>query len=204
MHCRKPKTFLVPQERISDFFSEYVTGWLLGDLQHCARQEKNLSFTVACLALNAVDFFGGLYTGRGSSGNSFRQFAHRYMPGYETIDSEISLYNSYRCGLVHEYFPKRQHSVVWNRPHEHLVKANGRWSLNAQSLALDVETAITEYRADLRDDPKLHKNFSDRLITLLGFAGVMQFVDGDAGRSDTVQVFGHLVGRECVDDDTAP
>ena len=182
------------KERVAGFFTKYVDGWLLGDIRYCSPQEKNLSFTVATLVLNAVDFFASLYEGKDGKGEAFSLFLSKYMPSYVAIDADIKMYKTLRCGLVHQYFPKEHHGITWNAPAEHLKKVGGCYKLNAQSLATDLEQAIAAYKSDLDRNESLQVKFARRMRSVISaddFDGLL-FGDGNAGHSATVEVFHNL------------
>ncbi|HXM23130.1 MAG TPA: hypothetical protein VN948_17870 [Terriglobales bacterium] len=191
---RRSPPLKIQKERVADFFTKYIDGWLLGDIRYCAQQEKNLSFTVATLVLNAIDFFASLYEGKDGRGEAFSLFLHKYMPSYVAIDAEIKMYKTFRCGLVHQYFPKYHHGITWNAPAEHLKKVDGRYKLNAQSLATDLEQAIAAYKSGLDRDDSLQVKFALRMQSVVSAddSDGLLFGDGNAGHSATVEVFQDL------------
>jgi hypothetical protein len=188
---RRTPPLKIQKERVADFFTKYVDGWLLGDIRYCAQQEKNLSFTVATLVLNAIDFFAGLYEGRDSTAKAFSLFLHKYIPSYVAIDAEVKMYATFRCGLVHQYFPKCHHGITWNAPAEHLRKVDGCYKLNAQSLVTDLEQAIAAYKSDLDRDESLQVKFAQRMRSVVSaddFAWLL-LGDGNTADSSTLDVF---------------
>jgi hypothetical protein len=149
---------LVEQSWIERFFDEYIEGWMLKDLRYCANvKDENLSFVVANSVFDAMDFLSRCWAPR--SPHRFEDFLGAFFkPGYK--DKE--LWKNYRCGLNHEYFPRRANAVTWNRPEIHLKLENGRLCLNAQDLVSDLEEAVTRYREALRNDETLRVNFEIR------------------------------------------
>jgi hypothetical protein len=96
---------------------------------------------------NAVDFLGGLYAGANGRGDTFREFMSDFFPsGYPRLGD---CYDVFRCGLNHEYFPKRGHRICWNQKGKHLACSEGLLTLDAQILAEDLATAIGKYKAKL-------------------------------------------------------
>jgi len=150
---------------IESFFRDFVEGWMLGDIRYCCAQEKSLAFTVATMVFTGVDFFGGLLQGRDSSKSSFTEFAKKYFRGeYEAIAAD--LFEVFRNGLVHQYFPKQQGAISWAEDAPHLTKTQGTYSLNAKKLAKDFEAAIDRYKQELLIDPRLQDNFITRLRSI--------------------------------------
>jgi hypothetical protein len=184
----------ISRERITEFFARYVDGWLLSDIRYCADQEKNMSFTVATLVLNAVDFLGSLCAGKRASRTAFEQFLQKYMPTYQNVD----LYKTYRCGLVHQYFPKDQHGIVWNKPGVHLINVDGRHVLNAQSLVADLEKAIAAYKTDLNHMDSLQRNFAKRIPYIVSACKVEARSSDGVGRSDSAGVLKIFLDQQMI------
>jgi hypothetical protein len=159
-------TRIAENELIESFFRDFVEGWMLGDIRHCCFQEKSLAFTVATMVFTGVDFFGGLLKGRDSSKGGFAEFVQKYFAG-EYAASAGDLYEVFRDGLVHQYFPKQQGAISWAEDAPHLTKTQGRYNLNAKKLAKDFEAAIAEYKQQLLVDPQLHANFKKRLEVII-------------------------------------
>jgi hypothetical protein len=197
---RRSPLLLIPKERVETFFATYIHGWLLHDIRFCAGQQENLSFAVATLALNAIDFVGSLYAGKNASSHAFTEFLNKYMPEYSDFDPRF--YDSYRCGLVHQYFPKACGGIVWNIPEEHLKQNDGRLTVNAQSLAKDVERAIADYKHDLESDKELQRRFSEQMNRIVPNVGTspdtLMLGDAGVGRSDSEQVRHSLFGSDVV------
>lgn len=149
-------------EVIEPFFSDFVEGWMLGDIRYCCAQEKSLAFTVATMVFTGIDFFGGLLTGGKSNRPGFVQFVKDYFAGEYAAKAE-DLYKVFRDGLVHQYFPKQQGAIGWSESSPHLTKVLGRYNLNARRLAKDFEGAVARYRQQLGVKPQLRANFMKRL-----------------------------------------
>ena len=192
----------ISDQRLAVFFTKYIDGWLLHDIRFCAEQKENLSFAVATLVFNAIDFLGGLCAGRDSDRNTFRLFLEKYLASYVSLNPEIDIYDSYRCGLVHEYFPKDQHGIVWNASDHHLKQRAGHYTLDAQSLVMDLEGAIAAYKADLDRDRQLQDNFMKRMNTILPPEppkdSTLTLGNADVGRSDSMEIRGYLFGEGSV------
>src|SRR5436309_13525948 len=115
--------------KIERFFREYVNGWLLGDIQLCCAQEKPLPFLVSITVFCGIDFLAGLLEGKDSGGTGFTHFIEQFFgPEYGRFAKE--LWKDFRCGLVHEYFPKRQGEVTWGDPTKHLTDFQARLCLD--------------------------------------------------------------------------
>lgn len=149
-------------EQIRDFFSRFVAGWLIKDLDFCASQQEDLSFTVAVVAFSGIECLGSLLAETTKTDERFRAFVTRYFPK-EYSKSGFDFYDIYRCGLVHQYFPKKSATITWGTSAEHLVTKNGCHYLNAQALVEDLKLAIDKYRNDLLNDADLRMKFKKRL-----------------------------------------
>src|SRR5690348_10240816 len=182
---------MVQQSGIERFFDGYIESWMLKDLRYCANvKDENLSFVVANSVFDAVDFLARFWAPKGADAERFERFLGAFFKsGY----TGKQLWDNYRCGLSHGYFPKRANAVTWNRPAVHLQYEGGRLCLNAQDLVADLEEAVARYREALRSNQTLRTNFETR-ANELGFdleklctAGVT-WVGGQTSASSSSEV----------------
>lgn len=114
---------IIDKNFVLDYFQEYIFGFLYADVENCIKAKAN--FAVAALLMSYTENVGALITGNlGLSRNSktdFKVFLEyftfqkdtNYYKGFkikfkeegEAKDSEIAIYEAFRCGLIHEYFP---------------------------------------------------------------------------------------------------
>ena len=85
------------------------------------------------------------------------------MQAYVGKDPDVELYRTFRCGLVHQSFPKDHCGITWHESAKHLQNIDGCYQLYAQSLVVDLEKAITAYKADLGIDKVLQVKFEKRM-----------------------------------------
>jgi len=149
---------------VESFFANYVSPWLIGDIDYCCSQDKSLAFTVATMVFTGTDFFGGLLAGCESTRDHFVDFVRRYWPNEYKGQAEM-LYKYFRCGLVHQYFPKQAAAIGWSDEHQakHLHEVSGYWFLHAKILARDFREAVRRYKDDLLNNSELRDNFIRRL-----------------------------------------
>ena len=103
------------EQRIRLFFEIIVFGWMQNDVT-AALQER--AYLLAALGfVSYTETLGGLVTGklgvRHESAKNFRAFLPYLERDYAALRAQgVDLYDWARCGLVHEYFPKRGAAVV--------------------------------------------------------------------------------------------
>jgi hypothetical protein len=135
-----------------------IVDWSVGDIRKCCRMnpdgtcESNGalvgSFILWCCA---IDFFGGLYTGRATSRETerrFEDFVTKYMTIYD-FKKLIDL----RWALLHFYtsrhFAFHQSNILTDCERVHLSNSKDGIILDLFCSIRDLETAVNNYRADL-------------------------------------------------------
>ena len=117
---------------ILDYFQQYIFGFIFSDVENCIKARAN--FSVACLLMSYTEHIGALIQGNlGISGKSKSDFNHflEYMNFQDNNnyykdfkikfkddqgkEKEVGIYEAFRCGLIHEYFPKVK-SIIHNNP----------------------------------------------------------------------------------------
>jgi hypothetical protein len=102
---------------ILHIFDEYVFGFMRSDIDAAIRGKANY---LAALGLASyTEVLGGLRTGdlgkRNCSAANFKAFIPYLGKDYEDLEKRgIDIYDTVRCGLVHNYFIKGD-STVWMR-----------------------------------------------------------------------------------------
>ena len=149
---------------IEDFFKRYVFGWMYSDAGICEKHGAN--FGGVALICAYIDFMGKLYLGIGGDGqikerfvkftNDF--FGEKYRPFSEFI------YSDYRCGLLHQFFPRRGAGVMSGEENRkyHLAidKENGLIPINITVFLEDFKKAVDSYYKKLMGDEQLKNNFN--------------------------------------------
>lgn len=143
-----------------------IIDWSIGDIRRCCRMKKDGTcedggalvgaFILWCCA---IDYFGGLYTGlfsRGDTKSRFRSFISKYMSRYDA-----DKVNDLRWSLLHYYSP--HHYVLY---HENNLEDNKQLHLTATNRGIllhlgwsvsDLEEGVNNYYKDLKlkDDLKI-------------------------------------------------
>jgi|GEM_PF-3317963 len=116
---------------IRDYFNEFVYGSIFQDLDSCIKAQAN--FLVALGLMSYTEYLGGLLTGNLGIKNqvevnfnkALEYFEHAgdgsYYLNFHVLDkntsSNLNIYEIFRNGLVHEYFPKgKELIIVYNEP----------------------------------------------------------------------------------------
>ena len=148
---------------IEDFFKRYVFGWMYSDAGICEKHGAN--FGGVALICAYIDFMGKLYLGIGGDGqikerfvkftNDF--FGEKYRPFSEFI------YSDYRCGLLHQFFPKKGAGVMRGEENkEHHLKIDRENEIIPINLTVffeDFRDAVRKYYEKLKEDKCLQDNF---------------------------------------------
>jgi|SRR5579872_3777699 len=152
---------MLDDSEIDFFFRTYIEGWMLKSLRYCACvTDENLSFVVAASVFNAVDFLSLLWEPKRKPDKD--RFEGCLIKFFKPKYKAKNLYDHYRSGLNHEYFPKQGSAVAWNKPEAHLQLENGALCLNAQDLVADLAEAFGNYRKELQSEEYLRNNFEIR------------------------------------------
>jgi len=106
---------LAQSERVLRFFDEYVFGFMRNDIDAAVR--GNANFLAALGLVSYTEVLGGLVTGnvgkRGCAAENFRAFLPYLGTDYQTFEAKgVNLYDTVRCGLVHQYFIKGG-ATIW-------------------------------------------------------------------------------------------
>jgi len=115
---------IIDKNFILDYFQEYIFGFMYSDLENCIRAKAN--FAVAALLMSYTENIGGLITGNlGLIGTSkadfstvleyftfvddtrhYKDFKITLKEADQSKERNFTIYEAFRCGLIHEYFPK--------------------------------------------------------------------------------------------------
>ena len=154
----------VEYEVIKDKF-EQLRNFIINDLTLIIQQETGGNYLAACLIACACEALSRFKYGSPHKGELF--FSEMTLPSKWQPVAE-SLYDALRNGIVHGYDTKfiivgsqRIEIVVSWRQHPHLTFLPGTTYLylNIQTMAADLERALTKYKAELKTDPKLRDRF---------------------------------------------
>ena len=102
---------------ILHIFDEYIFGFMRSDIDAAIR--GNANYLAALGLVSYTEVLGGLRTGelglRGRSAANFSAFIPYLGKDYEDLQKRgIDVYDTVRCGLVHNYFIKGD-STIWMR-----------------------------------------------------------------------------------------
>lgn len=155
-------------ERVLKFFDEYVFGFMRSDIDATIRGKAN--FLAALGLVSYTEVLGGLVTSnlakRGQSGANFRAFLPYLGKDYETFETrDIDIYDTVRCGLVHQYFIKGD-STIWmqaSAPRGIVASPQGPTYFFVNIYRDHLFAGAARYRNDLLDgsNESLVKNFEN-------------------------------------------
>jgi len=103
------------ETKILAVFDEYVFGFMRADIN--AAIDGKANYLAALGLVSYTEVLGGLRTGKlgmkNSSAANFKAFLPYLGPEYEKMEKYgIDIYDTVRCGLVHNYFIKGD-STIW-------------------------------------------------------------------------------------------
>lgn len=169
---------MLPQaERILRFFDEFVFGFMRSDIDVAIR--GNANFLAALGLVTYTEVLGGLVTGNAGknrhASKNFRAFLPYLGKDYKTFDIKgIDIYDTVRCGLVHQYFIKGD-SAIWMRassPCGIIASSNGPTHFLVNVYRDHFFSGATQYRNELLDgsNSTLVANFV-KGVQAIGFKG---------------------------------
>ncbi len=119
------------RHEILALFDQYVKGFIFTDVERSLRARTN--FLTALGLMFYTEFIGGLISGnagqRGHAEKNFYEAYNRLGPAYIRFDRAVSgrfhgrkkkprnVYDVVRCGLVHEYFIKKNFVIARRNQH---------------------------------------------------------------------------------------
>lgn len=162
MHINKNELFFA-EAYIKEHFDRIID-WSIGDIKRCCRMKNDGTcedggalvgaFILWCCA---IDYFGGLYTGlfsRGDTKRRFRSFISKYMSRYDA-----DKINDLRWSLLHYYSPR--HYVLYHEnnfesnKNLHLTESNRGILLHLGWSIKDLEDGVKNYYDDLKNSDEL-------------------------------------------------
>jgi hypothetical protein len=148
-------------------FDEYVFGFMRSDID--AAMRGNANYLSALGLVTYTEVLGGLRTGqlgeRGHSKANFNAFLPYLGNDYVQLQKKnIDVYDSVRCGLIHNYFIKGD-STIWMRvsgdPCGIVASSNGATHFFVHIYRDHFFAGATKYRDEILDgsDATLASNF---------------------------------------------
>ena len=162
-------------QKLNDYFSKYIDRMLIRDIEvmKIRNDELRFSYPYILLVCSCIDFFGGIEKGfskpdgQGNSRERFQWFITEWMakvnPLYKEDGLASLIYDSWRCGLVHQATLKRGFEACSYRycdymerdKHLHLIKdeegRNKRILIHALQFTDDFIEAQRMYRQYIND-----------------------------------------------------
>jgi hypothetical protein len=151
------------KEFISTNFIRLVN-WSIGDIKKCCRMREDGtceengslvgSFILWCCA---IDFFGGLFTGRATRHETerrFNEFVNKYMNNYDykkLIDLRWALLHFYTS----RHFAFHQSNNICDCKQIHLTNSNSGIVMDLYCSIRDLENAVKHYQQDLEQSEEL-------------------------------------------------
>ena len=98
---------------VESYFDRFVKGEMYHSIEALLTRETRIS--CALLLATYTEIIGGLMTGNllkdNNSKVNFTHFIKKMGQPYEDVDIKVNLHKRMRCGLVHEFAPKKQFIV---------------------------------------------------------------------------------------------
>jgi hypothetical protein len=154
----KKGELLFAKAYIDEHFDRIID-WAIGDIRRCCKMnsdgtcdDKGALVGAFILWTCAIDYFGGLYTGRTSPGDTrarFKGFIEKYMPRYDAEKVE-----DLRWSLQHYYSP--HHFVLYHENNLednkllHLTQTPKGIMLHLGWAVKDLEDGVSKYYEDLK------------------------------------------------------
>lgn len=134
---------------------------MLKDIQSCVDNSAN--FAATNLICCGIDFFGRVCCSSKPK-KRFQKFVKSYFD-QKYGDYCLFLYEVYRCGLVHQYFPKARAAIAGCNQdancHLKLTDQGRRFTIHIKCFFDDFKKAIEGYQKDLETNPALQRRFDD-------------------------------------------
>lgn len=137
------------------------------DIAGCMRCGVNLSLALVLSAY--TEFFGHLLIGTAQSEKSYNAWL-RFMgePYNDLLDNGYKLYDTIRCGLVHEYTMKKRAFIFTERGFPGIEIKNGAIYFNNLQYSEEFLDSIDRYRKKIQANSDLqHKYMNYRLTKSL-------------------------------------
>jgi hypothetical protein len=150
---------------IDAFFSDYVYGFIAGDVQReidrARGGEPAGNFLCALALLCYTEVLGGVQRGvlaQGEGRANFESFFAALGPSYDAVQKGgLDAYSVFRCGMAHEYFVKGEATVTMLKGVEPAGIAqapNGRYFFCVEHYFEDFIAAARRLHAQLRANPR--------------------------------------------------
>lgn len=174
------------KQDVLKFLQDYVYGFMYNDINNCIQVGAN--FGVATLLLSYTENMGSLINGHlglknkshedfdkmleyfdfQGDQNYYKDFRIKYKEDSSKQAEELDIYTAFRCGFIHEYFPKLP-CIVHNNPQIDYVlesEAGIHWYDDGQEKRLRFHT--NAYYRDFKNAiDKIKKNVEDQTGTTL-------------------------------------
>src|SRR3989344_2915199 len=163
------------QEEVNMYWSLIVENFILGDLKRMVgftpkpeAKSGNLNFAITLVLFASIELLGSFYSGKSEGGENEGKNFMQYYFSAQYKDSKLlkELWDKFRHGLAHAMVPKMGSAVSRRMPNQHLRRISyGLFEtlvLDADSLFIDFEKALQDYKKDLDLDKKTEKGDSLR------------------------------------------
>lgn len=124
---------IIDKNFILDYFNEYIFGFIFHDIENCIKAKAN--FAVATLLMAYTEKIGSLINGNLGLSNHSQEDFNKFLEYFEfnrdqnyynkfdiefkenEIKKSMNIYIAFRCGLIHQYFPKLP-CIIYNNPND--------------------------------------------------------------------------------------
>lgn len=178
------------EQFIKDYFQQFIQGFIFNDIDKSINAGTN--FMIALALMSYTEHLGSLMTGKlGISGFSESNFNKaleyfdfngdiNYYKDFKVKDNksgkELNIYKIFRCGLVHEYFPKGLEKMTIHNEPSYLPSTDvgiswvdfgteRRLRFHCNAYFRDFKNAFNKYKEDLlvKKDSILLENFDNAI-----------------------------------------
>jgi hypothetical protein len=167
---------MLTRRKVLELFDQYVSGFIFTDIERSIGARTN--FLTALGLMSYTEFIGGLISGnagqRGHAQSNFYAAYNRLGSAYVEFDRTVrrrfrgrttkprNVYDVIRCGLVHEYFIKKNFVIA--RRDQRRNAPGLSWSGNKLAMAnrnffSDFKQMCLDYRQQLATDKAVRKHF---------------------------------------------
>jgi len=150
------------------YVKQRIESRVIGDIERTMKVAKVGAFIlISC----AIDYLTSFYSNSDASPDQYQEFVEKYFP--HQYDPK-RLYNSLRCGLVHNYTIKGKHySLTDGKPQLHFYPQGGKVILNLENFFNDFIEAKDKYFDEVKRSKKLKYQLVQR-YRKVGILGIVE------------------------------
>lgn len=143
-----------------EFYERYINHWMRSDIN--SMRDHGNNFPLALCTLSYIEFLGSILTGNGAKGegkNNTKTYLENCFDNKHYLDKIEILWDVFRNGLAHDYFPRGAVSKVGPGP---MININGKMVLNIMDFSQEFLASLDKFKAVL-DKEESTANFDKRI-----------------------------------------